>query len=105
MQACNLAFSTVTANGAAPSQWMFFLHGIFGSGANWRTFAKRFVEARPSWGAALVDLRMHGASQNCAPPHTIEAAALRSPEFIKFAEGRRAKKVIVVPGRLVNVVV
>jgi leucyl-tRNA synthetase len=37
--------------------------------------------------------------------HSIEAAALKSPEFIKFAEGKRAKKVIVVPGRLVNVVV
>ena len=29
----------------------------------------------------------------------------RSPEFVKFAEGKPAKKVIVVPGRLVNVVV
>ena len=34
----------------------------------------------------------------------IEAAALASPEFAKFAEGRHAKKVIVVPGRIVNVV-
>ena len=40
-----------------------------------------------------------------AGKHTIEAAALKSPEFIKFAEGKRAKKVIIVPGRLVNVVV
>ena len=40
-----------------------------------------------------------------AGKHTIEAAALKSPDFIKFAEGKRAKKVIVVPGRLVNVVV
>ncbi len=35
----------------------------------------------------------------------IEAAALASPEFAKFAEGKAAKKVVVVPGRLVNVVV
>jgi len=35
----------------------------------------------------------------------IEAAALASPEFVRFAEGRPAKKVVVVPGRLVNVVV
>ena len=35
----------------------------------------------------------------------IEAAALGSPEFVKFAEGKPAKKVVVVPGRLVNVVV
>jgi leucyl-tRNA synthetase len=36
---------------------------------------------------------------------SIEAAALASPEFAKFSEGKPAKKVIVVPGRLVNVVV
>ncbi len=35
----------------------------------------------------------------------IEAAALASDAFIKQAEGRTAKKVIVVPGRLVNIVV
>ena len=35
----------------------------------------------------------------------IEAAALASPEFAKFSDGKAAKKVIVVPGRLVNVVV
>ncbi len=35
----------------------------------------------------------------------IEAAALASEDFTKFAEGKPAKKVIVVPGRLVNVVV
>jgi leucyl-tRNA synthetase len=35
----------------------------------------------------------------------IEAAALASPEFARYAEGKAPKKVIVVPGRLVNVVV
>jgi leucyl-tRNA synthetase len=35
----------------------------------------------------------------------IEAAALASPDFAKFSEGKPAKKVIIVPGRLVNVVV
>ena len=35
----------------------------------------------------------------------IEAAAVASPDFAKFSEGKPAKKVIVVPGRLVNVVV
>jgi leucyl-tRNA synthetase len=34
----------------------------------------------------------------------IEAAALAHPETIKFSEGRPPKKVVVVPGRLVNVV-
>ena len=35
----------------------------------------------------------------------IEAAALGSPEFTRFADGKPAKKVVIVPGRLVNVVV
>ena len=35
----------------------------------------------------------------------IEAAALATEEFAKFSEGKAPKKVIVVPGRLVNVVV
>ncbi len=36
---------------------------------------------------------------------TVTAAALTSPEFARFSEGKPAKNVIVVPGRLVNVVV
>ena len=40
-----------------------------------------------------------------ADRHAIEAAALASPEFARFGEGKAAKKVIVVPGRLVNIVV
>ena len=35
----------------------------------------------------------------------IEAAAAASPDFLRYAEGRAPKKVVVVPGRLVNVVV
>ncbi|MEO8525338.1 MAG: leucine--tRNA ligase [Caldimonas sp.] len=35
----------------------------------------------------------------------IEAAALASAEFVRFSEGAHVKRVIVVPGRLVNIVV
>jgi pimeloyl-ACP methyl ester carboxylesterase len=70
-----LAHALVTAPGATPSRWLLFLHGIFGTGGNWRTFARRLVTARPDWGAALVDLRMHGASQDFDRPHTLDAAA------------------------------
>jgi leucyl-tRNA synthetase len=35
----------------------------------------------------------------------IEAAALAAPETLRFAEGKPVRKVVVVPGRLVNVVV
>jgi leucyl-tRNA synthetase len=40
-----------------------------------------------------------------ASHQAIEAAALASPEFLRFADGRPIRKVIVVPGRLVNIVV
>ncbi|CAM3772273.1 leucine--tRNA ligase [Roseateles saccharophilus] len=36
---------------------------------------------------------------------SIEAAALANPEFAKFSEGKAPKKVVIVPGRLVNIVV
>jgi leucyl-tRNA synthetase len=41
---------------------------------------------------------------SAADKSTIEAAALATPEFAKFGEGRPPKKVVVVPGRLVNIV-
>jgi len=59
----------------APSQWMFFLHGIFGMGTNFRTIAKALTARLPTWGFVLVDLRGHGASQGFAPPHTLATAA------------------------------
>jgi esterase len=37
-----LAHAIVTGD-RAPARWMIFLHGILGSGANWRTFAKQIV--------------------------------------------------------------
>ena len=60
---------------AEPTRWIVFLHGILGSGANWAGFARRLVEARPDFGACLVDLRLHGRSGAGHPPHTVEAAA------------------------------
>ncbi len=63
------------SNSKKPAQWIFFVHGFLGSGANWRTFARRLVEQKPDFGAVLVDLRMHGHSQNFSPPHGIFEAA------------------------------
>ncbi|MBX3185505.1 MAG: alpha/beta hydrolase [Labilithrix sp.] len=75
-----LAHAVVTAPSSNPTRSMLYLHGILGSGANWRTFAKQICQARPDWGAVLVDLRLHGESQpgegvNISPPHTIAHAA------------------------------
>jgi len=65
----------VAAGGAVPRGWLLVLHGIFGAGGNWRTFARRLVDRRPDWGCVLVDLRMHGRSQAAPPPHGVAAAA------------------------------
>lgn len=70
-----LAHTIVAPEGAAPERLLVVLHGILGSGANWRGIARRLVAARPGWGAVLVDLRLHGASQGFPPPHDLDAVA------------------------------
>lgn len=69
------SFSRVTAPGVTPERWLVLLHGILGTGNNWRGFAQKLVKARPAWGALLVDLRAHGGSRHLSPPDTLEAAA------------------------------
>jgi pimeloyl-ACP methyl ester carboxylesterase len=65
-----------------------------GSGANWRTFAKQIVAAEPDWGAVLVDLRLHGESQEgFLPPHTIAAAARDVAELVAFLESGHSGRV------------
>jgi len=51
--------------------------------------------------------KVRGAVQVAADADqkTIEAAALATDAFVKFSEGRPARKIIVVAGRLVNIVV
>ncbi len=69
-----LSHAIVSAERVGDGHWtVVFLHGILGSGSNWRTFARRLVSEKPAWRAILVDLRKHGASQDFAPPHTLAA--------------------------------
>lgn len=70
-----LSHDRVTAPGREPERWLLVLHGIYGTGRNWGTIARRLVRERPEWGALLVDLRMHGGSQGFPGPHTLAAAA------------------------------
>ncbi|HVP59882.1 MAG TPA: alpha/beta fold hydrolase [Myxococcaceae bacterium] len=71
-----LSHTELTAGPRAPERWVLFAHGLLGQGGNWRSFGRRWVEAHPTWGAALVDLRLHGDSRTgFAPPHTVRAAA------------------------------
>lgn len=81
-----LNHSRVTAPDGHPDRWMLVLHGIYGTGRNWGTIAKRLVEARPDWGAVLVDLRLHGGSTGFGPPHTVEAAAADVVELVREME-------------------
>ncbi len=68
-------YSTRIPAAGTSSEILYVLHGIFGSGRNWGSVIRRFVQDRPDWQARLIDLRQHGASQGFAPPHTIAAAA------------------------------
>ncbi|HEV7590638.1 MAG TPA: alpha/beta hydrolase [Longimicrobium sp.] len=70
-----LAHARVVAAGREPERWLLVVHGIYGAGRNWSTIARRLVDARPEWGAVLVDLRMHGHSRGFTGPHTIAASA------------------------------
>jgi pimeloyl-ACP methyl ester carboxylesterase len=71
-----LAHTELTAGSNAPERWVLFLHGLLGRGGNWRSFGRRWVDAHPTWGAVLVDLRLHGDSATgFEPPHTVRAAA------------------------------
>jgi esterase len=70
-----LAHSVVAADSGATDRLVVFLHGILGSGANLRSLAKQVCAGQAGLGALLVDLRMHGRSQDFSAPHTVAAAA------------------------------
>ncbi|MBX3228757.1 MAG: alpha/beta hydrolase [Labilithrix sp.] len=89
-----LAVHPVTApdaSGREPERWLVFLHGILGSGANWRTFARQITAAKPELGALLVDLRLHGESRGLPPPHTVAAAAR---DVVEACAGKRVTAVL-----------
>lgn len=65
----------VSAEDASPEQLALVLHGVFGSGANWRLFMRNLVKERPEWGFVLCDLRGHAGSLGGTPPHDLDAMA------------------------------
>ncbi len=71
---------------------MIFLHGILGRRVNWRSFARRWVDRMPGWGAVLVDLRLHGDSQDSgdsqglAGPHDLASASADVVELARAIE-------------------
>jgi pimeloyl-ACP methyl ester carboxylesterase len=95
-------YALVQREGSVPVAWMLVLHGIFGSGANWRTFARRLSNDCPEWGFVLVDLRGHGLTPHAPPPNTIAAAAddlVRLEALLgEPAQGRPALRITGVSG-------
>ena len=52
------------------------LHGIFGSGNNWRGFVQRLLEERPDLRIILIDLRNHGSSPHFFNENTVMQSAI-----------------------------
>ncbi len=67
------ASRTVGPADAPHTAWV--LHGILGSGNNWRAFARRLAARAPGWRLRLIDLRNHGESGPAPPPQTLSACA------------------------------
>lgn len=65
----------IARSDSSPAKWLLLTHGIYGAGSNWRGIARKVNERRPEWGIVLVDLRLHGRSEDGEPPHTIAACA------------------------------
>lgn len=64
---------TVTGPEATRTAWI--LHGILGSGRNWRGVARALRKRDPSWAYVLPDLRNHGETGPLPGPHDLAACA------------------------------
>lgn len=71
----DLAYEPVGREAGDGGPVLYVLHGFLGSGRNWASFARRLVDLRSDWRAVLVDLRLHGDSQDVDGPHTVAATA------------------------------
>src|SRR5690606_28024263 len=65
----------------------YVLHGVLGSGNNFRTLIKGLASSCPQFRFLLVDLRLHGRSLEAPPPHTLQACAA---DLARLAEHDKA---------------
>jgi esterase len=57
------AFVDSVVEGARPERTVYVLHGILGSGRNWRSFARRWADLDASLRLVLIDHRYHGVGR------------------------------------------
>lgn len=70
------SFSVVDSPGSTPPRTTaLVLHGVLGSGQNFRGIARKLCERRPDYRFVLVDLRHHGQSSGAPPPDTLAECA------------------------------
>lgn len=69
--------TAIEASSGATHSYIAFVHGILGSGMNWRAFARKLAARTPGRGALLVDLALHGELRDEGPlvPNTVSATA------------------------------
>ncbi|KAG9159103.1 hypothetical protein Leryth_017562 [Lithospermum erythrorhizon] len=83
-----LAFDEVRGSSDKPyTLTAFILHGLLGSGRNWRSFSRSLASSLPpDWRMVCIDLRNHGRSadiKELLPPHNMENAAKDVANLVK----------------------
>ncbi|KAL3642696.1 hypothetical protein CASFOL_013511 [Castilleja foliolosa] len=84
-----LAYEEINSSPEKPHQFTaVVLHGLLGSGRNWRSFSRSLASylSPAQWRLILIDLRNHGNSaeiKGLLPPHNLENAAKDVANLVK----------------------
>ncbi|KAG7565427.1 Alpha/beta hydrolase fold-1 [Arabidopsis suecica] len=98
-----LAYEEVRSSGDRKSEsTALILHGLLGSGRNWRSFSRSLVSSlsvssASDWKMVLVDLRNHGRSaevEGLNPPHDLVNSAKDLADLVK-ASGWKWPEVVI----------